>query len=182
MPRPLSLLPLLHLPLLTLLLSHIPPTTSTSITFADYSTSAFTIRQECTSASLPSICCEPLDLDVHDGRGYGWFRATRVAFRSISTPGTITKVYGANPHGPCADHVVAEKEGREDWQQVVASKGGAGSASASESWRPVVLQRRFPDEIFLRGIRFVFVGWGRGQVASYRDGRGNVVFGRKFGA
>lgn len=161
---------------------HVRFSISVSINFADYQTSAFTIRQVCSSDGYADVCCEPFDLDVNDGRGYGWFRASRVVFTELESSDTTMTVFGKNPYGPCSDHVITSRQGSQAWQAAVPGRDGAGSASAVRSFRPPFMKRKFPTVIFLRGVDFTFTGWGTGEVAFYQDWIGNVIQGRKFGA
>lgn len=158
---------------------HVQSNLATSVTFADYRSSPFSIRQVCNSDGYLDVCCEPLDLDVKDGRGYGWFRADQVAFNHIESPSTITTVFGKNTRRPCSDDLLAQRQGQQKWQTDFLRGEGAGSAAAVTTFRPIYMRRKWPSVIFLHGIEFRLISLEPGETASYRDRRGDVIEGRK---
>ncbi|KAL8727031.1 MAG: hypothetical protein Q9166_006329 [cf. Caloplaca sp. 2 TL-2023] len=170
--------------LLLSLLTFIAPTLTTTITFSTSPSSTPSISQLCTSSSHPDICCLPLTLNLLDGRGYTHPPITQVSFSRIESPSTVSVVYAfTNAHEPpCSSEVVAVQHGNLAWQTEVLRRGGAGSASAVTTFRPIFLKRRIPDVVVVGEVEYENIGAGSGGVVSFvSSSTGRIILGRELG-
>ncbi|KAI4184180.1 MAG: hypothetical protein L6R41_004918 [Letrouitia leprolyta] len=171
-----------------LLPSIIPTIKAYQIVFADYTTSAFSILQHCSSDGFPDICCEILDLDVRDKRGYGWFRSTQVVFRDLESPDTRAAVFARAPpsvpaqrHKTCVGKILTQRKGDKDWVTERLGGEGAGSAAVITGVRTKGLRQVVPSVIVLRGRTFRLFTSEEEEELAFRDGAGNVSLGRRLG-
>ncbi len=159
---------------------HLQSISTVSVSFTALGVTSTT--QFCTSAGYPDICCLLLDLDLQDGHGYGWFRASVIAFDEIEAPETVTIVYGSSPHlEPCAaDGILKLRQGNQPWQTHVdvQKSRGAGSASAISSFGPMHLRIRIPYIVVVDGEVYRYIGSGESRVMSFRNQQGHFVHGR----
>ena len=151
---------------------------TTAITFTHFSVA--TTTQVCISAAYPEVCCIPLDLDIGDGHGYGWFIAFLISFTGIQSPETVTVVYGAESQHPCTSKILRGRQGNRPWQAEIsiALHGGAGSASAFTSSLPVVPQMRLPYAVVVDEVDYTFSGRRTGGTYVFRNERGGAIVGR----
>lgn len=157
---------------------HIEPSVATSISFTTYSASS-SITQVCTSGGYPDVCCTVLDLDIHDGHGYGWSIASQVAFVNIESASATTAIYDFTDPRPCTAGIVTVRHGNHAWQKAVPLyRGGAGSASAVTTFRPLFLRRRFPEVVVIDDVYYMYTGTGHGEVMSFRNAAGSVISGK----
>ncbi|KAL9599250.1 MAG: hypothetical protein Q9219_003952 [cf. Caloplaca sp. 3 TL-2023] len=172
---------LLLLPLLSSLALHIPLITAAVVAFANFRSPSPSTFQVCKSGTHTDICCVPLDLDIHDGRGYGWFRADMVAFSRIETPQTSTYIFGRRSARICSDDLIAGKRGNSDWQQEVPeAAGGAGSAAVVQSANPADLKLRYPEVIVVGDVRYFFYYEDEDGFVLFVDQAENMIVGRPF--
>lgn len=133
------------------------------------------------SARDPDVCCEPLDIDIHDDRGYGWFRADLVAFSHIEDPNIFTTVFGRRTRRQCSSDLIATKQGSPNWQiEVPEVAGGAGSAAIVKSSSPGSLKLKYPNVIVVGDVRYNFYLEDTSGVLTYMDQAQNKVTGRPF--
>ena len=159
---------------------HLQSISTVSVSFTAFGVTSTT--QLCTSAGYADICCLPLDLDLQDGHGYGWFRASVIAFTEIEAPETVTIVYGSSPHlEPCAAvGILKRRQGNQPWQtRLDMHKGtGAGSASAISSFGPMHLRIKIPYIVVVNGVVYRNSGSGGSHVMTFRNQQGGEIHGR----
>lgn len=135
--------------------------------------------QVCKTGVHPSVCCEALDLDINDGKGYGWFRAELVAFSHIESQDTVTTIFGRHSQRPCFTDVVTSEQGGPNWRMEVP-RWGAGSASVvKDPSQPGALARKYPDVINVRDVRYS-ASEHTSSTQIYIDEFGNIITGRRF--
>lgn len=158
---------------------HLQSILTVSVKFT--SLSAFSITQICTSGGYRDVCCVPLDLDLKDGHGYGWFIASVISFTEIESPETVTVVYGSTAHlAPCTAGILKRRQGNQAWQTEIdiRQSRGAGSASAVSSFGPVFLRRRVPYLVVVDDVVYRYIGTGASEVMSFRNQQGDVIHGK----
>lgn len=95
------------------------------VSFSNIRTSEPATFQVCKTERLTSVCCEPFDIEMDDGRGYGWFRAELVSFAYVE-PQTQTAIYGRHSQRTCSTNLVAKELSGLNWQMEIP-RLGAGS-------------------------------------------------------
>lgn len=153
-----------------------PTVSAVSAIFTDTRSSSIYVRQECHSAGYVDICCEPLDLNMNDGRGYGWFHADHISFWEIGSLDATTTIYGKNTPRPCSSDVMVQRHGSNNWQYATARAEGAGSASVVMTHRAMFLRRIVPSFIYAGDHEYELVGWGNDKVATFQARDGNIIF------
>ncbi|KAL9009239.1 MAG: hypothetical protein Q9173_005718 [Seirophora scorigena] len=152
-----------------------------TVTFANLRSPDAPTFQVCKTGRDPDVCCEPLDIDANDGRGYGWFRADTVAFSYIGAPDIVTTVYGHRATHPCALDVIATRQGNRDWNvDIPGATGSAGSAAVLKHPDPrgPAPERKLPATIVIGDVRYDYWFEGPKDIYTYLDDDGNVVAGR----
>ncbi|KAI4086696.1 MAG: hypothetical protein LQ344_007335 [Seirophora lacunosa] len=138
--------------------------------------------QICKTGRDPDVCCEPLDIDANDGRGYGWFRADTVAFSYIDAPRTVTTVFGQRDPRPCGSDVIATRQGDRHWSidipRQTGGSGAAGSAAVLRHLTSSVPKRKLPETIVIGAVRYEYWFEGPRGVYTYLDDEGNPVSAR----
>ncbi|KAL9580905.1 MAG: hypothetical protein Q9212_004209 [Teloschistes hypoglaucus] len=141
-----------------------------------------TVFQVFYSGRDPDVCCEALDINIHDGQGYGWFRADLVAFSHIEAANIFTSVFGRRTRRQCSADLIATKHGIPDWQiEVPEASGGAGSAGIVKGLNPGKLKLKYPNLMVVGDVRynFYFEDASTG-VLTYMDRDQNTVMARPF--
>lgn len=165
--------------LLCFLSLHLQFILTVSVSFT--SLSVFSTTQICTSGGYSDVCCVPVDLDLKDGHGYGWFIASVVSFTEIESPETVTVVYGSTAHiAPCTVGILKRRQGNQAWQTEIEIRQsrGAGSASAVSSFGPVFWRRRVPYLVVVDDVVYRYFGTGASEVMSFRNQQGDVIHGK----
>jgi len=150
------------------------------VIFVNPASSTIALEQICSSRGQLGICCIPLDLDINDGHGYGWFRAERVAFSGLDSHDTFTAVYRRQTQKVCSGEILVQRVGRQDWHTGILSLWSAGSALAVRSFRPVSVQRQWPDIIMVRGVAFTFMRSSASNEFCYKSVGGEIIHGRMY--
>ncbi|KAI4195883.1 MAG: hypothetical protein LQ350_006923 [Teloschistes chrysophthalmus] len=143
------------------------------------------LMQACSlKENQPDLCCIPLDLDLQDGRGYGWFKVTSVAFEGLISPHTFSAVYADHQRPPCAGELRAHRFGDQDWQTPIIPLGDAGSALILSSVGRVVVPERYPGTIHVGTKRYSFMGKTPSETFWYRNVQSadpnDIVYGRVY--
>ena len=165
--------------LLCCIILHLKFAFATSIIFTSYSALS-TITQICTSGGYHDICCTPLDLNLNDGHGYGWFIASTAAFVEIESASTVTAIYGTGDQRPCHTHIIKSERGNRAWQAEIRESGGAGSASVVSTFRPLFLRKRLPDRVLFDNLEYEYVETGTGGVRSFMNEDGAIIHGKPW--
>lgn len=142
--------------------------------------SASPVSQICGDLDAPDICCIPLDLDIVDGRNYGWFRAEKVAFTNIPSPNTFSAVYGMTNEPACSGEIITHSRGDRDWRTQFPITGGAGSALAISTPHLKVVPEGYPHLIIVAEVRYKLIGRTGTDLWWYRNDQSRIIFGRKF--
>ncbi|KAL8736150.1 MAG: hypothetical protein Q9181_002515 [Wetmoreana brouardii] len=150
------------------------------IAFMNSPPSAPQILQRVDTYGRPDACGIPLDLDLLDGRGYGWFRADHITFTEMVATDTFTAVYGKTNQHPCSGAVIAHRMGDQEWHTEILTRGGAGSALVLTRFPPDFGHRQYPDSVFVGDEEFMFIRAGALHVFWYQSRRGAYISGRKF--
>lgn len=134
--------------------------------------------------NAPDVCCIPLDLDLQDDRGYGWFKPDSVAFEGLISPQTFTAVYADHQRPLCAGELRAHRYGNRDWQTPVIPIGDAGSALILSSFMPMVVPEKYPGTIHVGAKRYSFMGKAPRGTYWYRNVQSedptDIVYGRVY--
>ncbi|KAL8775888.1 MAG: hypothetical protein Q9194_003533 [Teloschistes cf. exilis] len=134
--------------------------------------------------NAPDVCCIPIDLDLQDDRGYGWFKPDSVAFEGLISPYTFTAVYADHQRPQCAGELRAHRYGDRDWQTPVIPIGDAGSALILSSVMPTVVPERYPGTIYVGAKRYSFMGKAPSGTYWYRNVQSedptDIVYGRVY--
>lgn len=152
---------------------------ATIVTFANTQTFVPPTFQVCNTKNDLEVCCIPLDVDGHDGRGFGWFHADLISFSHINTPQTNTTVFGRRSPHPCFDDFVTTKQGRANWQYFLPpGSGGAGSAAVVQTLTIGSLKTKYPDVIVIGDVRYEYAFDDQSGIITYWDDQYNVIAGR----
>ena len=151
------------------------------VTFADNQPRSLTTSQMHNIESFSNICCVLLDLDVKDGRGFGWYRAGKVSFNYVVAENAFTAVY---PRGPgrlaCSGQILDHQIGKRDWKTRFFDGGGVGSALVKEIWDERPIEYRWPTWVWVQGVEYEFFQRSDTGLFTYKDASGRFVFGRLF--
>ncbi|KAL8699357.1 MAG: hypothetical protein Q9201_006050 [Fulgogasparrea decipioides] len=170
----------LHFVLICILTIRVRLNLAVIIVFASSPPSGVPIMQRIETHDHPDVCGIPLDLDVMDGRGYGWFGAEQVAFTELASTNSFTAVYGRAHQQPCSSEMIAHHIGNREWQTGILLRGGAGSALVVTSFRPMFGRRRYPDSVFVGEKEYNFLRMEATGVFWYWSRQGGVISGRAF--
>ncbi|KAL8708427.1 MAG: hypothetical protein Q9220_006717 [cf. Caloplaca sp. 1 TL-2023] len=169
------------LTLLTLILTtHLQPILSIVISFGNGPSTA-RILQVCKDDTAPSICCVPLDLNLMDGRSYGWFRADQVAFAEIAYDDTFAAVYDTSSHNPCSGEILYHHMGASSWVSPKFPFHYAGSALAisSSGGGPRFAPKKRPGAVLIGEVWYLHEKT-IAETSWFRNEAGRYVFGRPF--
>ena len=180
----LTLLLITPMNLFTLAVSYLTifaePTLTLMIEFSNPASGFPFVTQTCLSDDLPDLCCEPLDLDITDGRGYGWFFAQQVFFNNLNPHRTVVTVYKRGNPEVCSGETLSSKFGVAHWETPVYTGNGAGSALTVASFQPLFVRKKWPDFVNVAGVEYWFVGRTTNDVLMFRSPRGLRIYGRPF--
>lgn len=159
------------------------PTLAALITFSNFARphGSPIVTQSCSTLPDPDVCCVPLDLNINDGRHYGWFQALQVAFSWMDDPDTFAAVYARGASRPCFGEMVDHRLGHEDWWTQYLPLVGAGSALLSTSMRPITYTTRWPFHIFVGSVGYAFVSRSADGIFEYKSPSGRYIRGRMMG-
>lgn len=160
----------------------IKPIVSTLVTFTNVASSSPVITQICATDGDPDVCCIPLDLDINDGRHFGWFWVTKVTFDRTQSPDTFAAVYRRTATAPtCRGEILSQRMGNQGWQTATLPMNGAGSALVTTSFSPRTYQMKRPKLMKVGVTEYWFSQESAGGIYTYKSVGGNTIFGRMFG-
>lgn len=136
------------------------------------------MTQSCSTLPDADVCCVPLDLNINDGRHYGWFQALQVAFGWIDDPGTFTAVYARAASPPCFGEVYKHPLCNKDWWTERLPLVGAESALFSTSTHPASHSLKWPFHIFVGSVAYEFVSRSADGIFEYKSQGGGYIRGR----
>lgn len=157
------------------------PAFSTLVTFeSSFSSSALYTQQICSSLLSEDACCIALDLDIDDGRGFGWFRANKISFTDIDAPDAFTAAYAKNNAQVCSGEMVAHQIGQRDWESNFAVRGDFRSGLVVKNLGPPNVQKMWPITILVGSTTYLFKELS-GDLFLFRSAERRTVVGRLFG-
>lgn len=144
----------------------------TLINFTNPTSTTTRTLQQCADGGYIDFCCMPLDLDLSDDRGYGWFHAEQASVQDLGTAAEIlSAVYRDAPTlAPCYGEAVAIETSHVDWKSPVYGQEPYVSGVLIEnSFRPMFARKRMPNAVVREPMLF-------------KDAGGKVVSGKPFGS
>lgn len=152
----------------------------TLVSFANIRSAEPAAFQVCKTEREASVCCEPLDIDINDGKGFGWFRAELVTFSYIESPSTVTKIFGRHSLRPCSSDVITTKQGGRNWRMDVPDWGAGSASVVKDPSQQGALTPKYPEVVTIGNIRYTFVMEDTSRMLHYMGQDGHSIIGRRF--
>ncbi len=150
------------------------------VSFANIRSAEPAAFQVCKTEREASVCCEPLDIDIDDGKGFGWFRAELVTFSYIESPSTVTTIFGRHSLRPCSSDVITTKQGGRNWRMDVPDWGAGSASVVKDPSQQGALTPKYPEVVTIGNIRYTFVMEDTSRMLHYMGQDGHSIIGRRL--
>lgn len=152
------------------------------VTFTNPTSITSHTQQQCSDGGYTDFCCVPLDLDLDDERGYGWFYAEEALLQNLGSVDIFAAIYRNNPTiSPCYGEAVVTKTSHTQWKSPLFKQSPfISGVLVKKSFRPLFARKRMPNSVTVEGRQYVWDGVMR-EPMLFKDSAGKIVRGKPFG-